>query len=173
MIARTSGHFVASGGVGINFTRHRAREGIELRSKKDRTINERLSPGVRPTSDSLYVYPNERRPASVGHRAEALRQSDGRRPMYMPLGSTFTFFRYTLNESDVGRSPGDTRALIVRSCFDLNSIPSRARRRVNFLVRLKINPDAARCYKLTRFPCDHRPIASPMSGKMRRPLIGG
>ncbi|KAH3729008.1 hypothetical protein DPMN_054971, partial [Dreissena polymorpha] len=40
--------------------------------------------------------------------------------------------RYTFNESDVGRSPGNTRALIVRSCFDLNSIPSRARRRWGF-----------------------------------------
>ncbi|KAH3843047.1 hypothetical protein DPMN_116554 [Dreissena polymorpha] len=75
------------------------------------------------------------------------------------------------NKSDVGRSPGNTRALIVRSCSDLNSIPSRARRRVNFLVRLKINPEAARCYKLARFLCDHRPVASPMNGKIRQPLI--
>ncbi|KAH3796291.1 hypothetical protein DPMN_149860 [Dreissena polymorpha] len=32
------------------------REGIELRSKQDRTINARVSPGDRPTSDSSNVY---------------------------------------------------------------------------------------------------------------------
>ncbi|KAH3787530.1 hypothetical protein DPMN_165654 [Dreissena polymorpha] len=56
-----SGHFVASGGVRISFKSHLnfTREGIELRSKKDRTINARLSPSDRPTSDSLYVYYDE------------------------------------------------------------------------------------------------------------------
>ncbi|KAH3865572.1 hypothetical protein DPMN_028613 [Dreissena polymorpha] len=53
----------------VCITRHRVREGIELRSKQDRAINERLSLGVRPTSDALLVYHNEHRMASVGLRA--------------------------------------------------------------------------------------------------------
>ncbi|KAH3814442.1 hypothetical protein DPMN_142941 [Dreissena polymorpha] len=64
---------------------------------------------MRPISDSLYVYHNER-PASVGHRAEALRQSDGRRPMYMPLGNTFTF----ADTRSMNPMSGDRRAIPVR-----------------------------------------------------------
>ncbi|KAH3717261.1 hypothetical protein DPMN_060043 [Dreissena polymorpha] len=59
--------------------------------KKDRTINARLSPGARPTSDPLYVYHDELRPASVSYCAEDIQQSDGRRPMYMSLLNTLIF----------------------------------------------------------------------------------
>ncbi|KAH3864918.1 hypothetical protein DPMN_027951 [Dreissena polymorpha] len=61
MIARTPVHFVASGSVWINlslienFTLRRAWDGIDLRSKEDRTINAGLAPGDCPTSDSLYI----------------------------------------------------------------------------------------------------------------------
>ncbi|KAH3775935.1 hypothetical protein DPMN_177345 [Dreissena polymorpha] len=54
-------------------------------------INTRLSHGDRPTSDSLYVYHDELCPASFSHRAEALRPSGGRRPMYMSLGNALIF----------------------------------------------------------------------------------
>ncbi|KAH3775550.1 hypothetical protein DPMN_176955 [Dreissena polymorpha] len=63
-----------------------------------------------PTSDSLYVYHNEHCPAFVGHRAEALRQSDGRRLMYMPLGNTFTF----ADTPSMNPMSGDRRAIPVR-----------------------------------------------------------
>ena len=116
MIARTSGHFVASGGVRIIFLYHslfyptsgpgRNRVEIEKRSDDQRTVIARRA----PTSDSWYVYHNEHRPASVGHRAEALRQSDGRRPMYMPLGNTFTF----ADTRSMNPMPGDRWAIPVR-----------------------------------------------------------
>ncbi|KAH3896867.1 hypothetical protein DPMN_021049 [Dreissena polymorpha] len=49
-ISRKPAQFEALGG-----------QGIELRSKQDRTINARVSPGDRPTSDSLNVYRQKKR----------------------------------------------------------------------------------------------------------------
>ncbi|KAH3713630.1 hypothetical protein DPMN_073427 [Dreissena polymorpha] len=52
MITQKPGQFVRSGGVRINFKSHLkfyptpAWEGIELRSKQDRTINPRVSPDI-------------------------------------------------------------------------------------------------------------------------------
>ena len=54
--------------------------------------------------------PNELRPVSVSHRAEALRQSDGRRPMYMSLGNTFSF----ADTRSINPMSGDRRAIPVR-----------------------------------------------------------
>ncbi|KAH3769135.1 hypothetical protein DPMN_170383 [Dreissena polymorpha] len=63
-------------------------EALVDNKKKDRTINARLSSGDCPTSDSLNEYHNDLLPASVSHRADALWQSDGRRPMYLSHGNT-------------------------------------------------------------------------------------
>ncbi|KAH3818480.1 hypothetical protein DPMN_120201 [Dreissena polymorpha] len=90
-------------------------------------FNERLSPCVRPTSDSLYVYHNEYRPASIRHGSPAFRWSPA--DVYAS-GKYLYCCRYTFNESDFGQWPGNTHTLILQSCFDLNSIPSLARRQV-------------------------------------------
>ncbi|KAH3826739.1 hypothetical protein DPMN_128649 [Dreissena polymorpha] len=114
MIARTSDHLVASGGVQINFLYHnlfyptsgpgRIRVEIEKRSEDQRTVIARRAP------DIGFIVRVSERASSVVHRAEALRQSDGRRPMYMPLGNTFTF----ANTRSINPMSGDRRAIPVR-----------------------------------------------------------
>ncbi|KAH3864969.1 hypothetical protein DPMN_028002 [Dreissena polymorpha] len=65
---------------------------MSWRPADDRTVNGTFCIiGLRPTSDSLYVSHDKLRPASVSHRAEALRPSDGRRLMYISLGNTSIF----------------------------------------------------------------------------------
>ncbi|KAH3726300.1 hypothetical protein DPMN_052159 [Dreissena polymorpha] len=74
MIARSPGHFEASGSVRINFKSHlkcqptsiSGRNQVEIK-KKDLTIKAQLSPGNHPTSDSLYVYHDKLHTASVTH----------------------------------------------------------------------------------------------------------
>ncbi|KAH3849282.1 hypothetical protein DPMN_091678 [Dreissena polymorpha] len=82
------------------------RNRVEIEKNIGRS-NARLSPGDRPTSDSLYVYLDELRPASVSHRSEALRQSDGHRPMYMSLGNTLTL----ADTRTMNPMSGDRRAI--------------------------------------------------------------
>ncbi|KAH3871095.1 hypothetical protein DPMN_034289 [Dreissena polymorpha] len=52
----------------------------------------------------------ELRPVSVSHRAEALRQSDDRWPMYLSMGNTLIF----ADTRTMNRMSGDRLAITVR-----------------------------------------------------------
>ncbi|KAH3804814.1 hypothetical protein DPMN_133105 [Dreissena polymorpha] len=123
MIARKPGQFVASGGVWINFKGPgRNRVEIETRSDDQRTGIARLSPDIgliERVSAKVKVFPRD---IYIGRRPSDCRRASAR----CPTDAGRCSLRYTYNESDVGRTPGDYRSLIVRSFFDLNSINSRA-----------------------------------------------
>ena len=65
--------------------------------------------------------PYELRPVSVSHRAEALRRSDGRRPMYMSLWNILIF----ADTRTMNPMSGDRRAITVRWSSDLFTISIR------------------------------------------------